>query len=187
MRLLAPALFALALFAGSARAEPRLASKGPYSEASIGASSFIGTSGEYSEPGPAFGLRAGVDLFSWFSLGAVLAMEVHQANVPPPPEGEYFQLYQGGADGRISVPIGRVNVFGDGGIGLARISTNVLAKVDVLDPGEHYSPFFAAGGGLEYQLGNRHYAAGVAAQWQLLPAFAASQTLGARLYLRYTY
>ncbi len=187
MRTIAPALLALAALAGTARAEPRLASKGPYSEASVGASNFIGTSGRYSEPGPTFGLRAGIDLFSWFSLGAVLAMEVHQANVPPPPEGEYFQLYQGGADGRISVPVGRVNVFGDGGIGLARISTNVLAKVDVLDPGEHYSPYFAAGGGLEYQLGNRHYATGVAAQLQLLPAFAASQTLGARLYLRYTY
>jgi opacity protein-like surface antigen len=187
MRLLAPALFALAALAGSARAEPRLASKGPYSEASVGASSFIGTSGEYSEPGPAFALRAGVDLFSFFSIGALLAMEVHEANVPPPPDGEYFQLYQGGADGRISVPIGRVNLFGDGGIGLARISTNVLEKVDVLDPGEHYSLYFAAGGGLEYQLGNRHYATGVAAQLQLLPAFAASQTLGARVYLRYTY
>ena len=187
MRLVAPALFTLVALAGSARADPRLASKGPYSEASVGATGFIGTSGEYSHPGPAFGLRAGVDLFSWFSLGALLAMEVHEANVPPPPEGEYFQLYQGGADGRISVPIARVNLFGDGGIGLARISTNVLAKVDVLDPGEQYSPYFAAGGGLEYQLGNRHYASGIAVQWQLLPAFAASQTLGARLYLRYTY
>lgn len=187
MRLLAAALLAIAALAAPARGEPRLAAKGPYSEASIGAAGFIGTSGEYSRPGPAFGLRAGLDLFSWFSLGAVLAMEVHEANVPPPPEGEYFQLYQGGADGRISVPVGAVNIFGDGGIGLARVSTNVLAKVDVLDPGEHYSPYFAAGGGLEYQLVNRHYATGVAAQWQLLPAFAASQTLGARLYLRYTY
>jgi opacity protein-like surface antigen len=185
-RLVPPALLVIAL-AAPAQAEPRLASKGPYSEASIGAAGFIGASGEYSRPGPAFGVRAGLDLFSWFSIGAVLAMEVHEANVPPPPEGEYFQIYQGGADGRLSIPVGRFNIFGDGGAGLAMVSTNVLAKVDVLDPGERFSPVFSAGGGLEYQLGNRHYAAGTAVQWQLLPAFAATQSLGARLYLRYTY
>lgn len=184
---LAPALFALAALAGPAAGEPRLAAKGPYSEASVGAAGFLGATGDYSRPGPAFGVRAGLDLFSWFSLGAVLAMEVHEAEVPPPPEGEYFQVYQGGADGRLSIPIGSFALFGDGGVGLAMVSTNVLAKVAVLDPGERFSPIFSAGGGLEYQLANRHYATGVALQWQLLPAFAASQSLGARLYLRYTY
>jgi hypothetical protein len=184
---LAPALALLAALAGPARAEPALASKGPYSEASLGAAAFIGTSGEYSRPGPAFGLRAGLDIFSWFSIGAMLAMEVHEANVPPPPEGEYFQVYQGGADGRISIPIGRVNLFGDGGVGLAMISTNILAKVGILDPGERYSPLIFAGGGLEYQLGNRHYAAGLAGQLQIMPAFSAAQSIGGRLYLRYTY
>ena len=184
---IAPALLALAALATPARAEPALASKGPYTEASLGATGFIGTPGEYSRPGPAFGLRAGLDLFSWFSLGVVLAMEVHEANVPPPPEGEYFQIYQGGADGRISIPIGRANLFGDGGVGLAMISTNVLAKVGVLDPGERFSPLFFAGGGLEYQLGNRHYAAGLAGQLQIMPAYSAAQSVGGRLYLRYTY
>ncbi len=184
---LAPALLLVAALAGPARGEPVLASKGPYSEASLGAAAFIGTSGEYSRPGPAFGLRAGLDIFSWFSIGAVLGMEVHEANVPPPPEGEYFQIYQGGADGRISVPIGRATLFGDGGVGLAMISTNVLAKVGILDPGERFTPLFFAGGGLEYQLGNRHYAAGLAGQLQIMPAFSAAQSVGGRLYLRYTY
>ena len=184
---LLPALFSVAALAAPARAEPALASKGPYTEASLGASGFIGSSGEYSRPGPAFGLRAGLDLFSWFSIGLVLAMEVHEANVPPPPEGEYFQLYQGGADGRISIPIGRVNLFGDGGFGLAMVSTNVLAKVGILDPGERFSPVISAGGGLEYQLANRHYAAGIAGQLQIMPAFSAAQSVGGRLYIRYTY
>ncbi|HEY8146910.1 MAG TPA: hypothetical protein VIG06_29720 [Kofleriaceae bacterium] len=184
---LAPSLALVAALAAPAHAEPALASKGPYSEASLGAAAFIGTSGEYSRPGPAFGLRAGLDVFSWFSIGAVLGMEVHEANVPPPPEGEYFQIYQGGADGRISIPIGRLNLFGDGGIGLAMISTNVLAKVGILDPGERFSPLIFAGGGLEYQLANRHYAAGLAGQLQIMPAFSAAQSIGGRLYLRYTY
>ncbi len=188
LRCLLPALLAVTALATSpAGAEPALASKGPYSEASLGAAGFIGTSGEYSRPGPAFGLRAGLDVFSWFSLGVVLGMEVHEANVPPPPEGEYFQVYQGGADGRISIPIGRVNLFGDGSVGLAMVSTNVLAKVGILDPGERFSPLIAAGGGLEYQLGNRHYAGGIAGQLQIMPAFSAAQSLGGRLYLRYTY
>jgi hypothetical protein len=183
---LAVLLLGLALPA-SAAAQPRLASKGPYTEASLGASGFLGSGGEYSRPGPAFAVRAGLDIFSWFSLGAVVAMQTHEANVPPPPEGEYFQLYQGGADGRIAIPIRRASVFADGSAGLALISTNILAKVDILDPGERYTPFFSAGGGLEYQLANRHYAVGLAGQWVLLPAFSASQTIGGRLYLRYTY
>jgi len=182
--------FALAVLVttpGPVRAEPRIASKGPYAEASAGGAAFLGTGGKYSYPGPVFALRGGIDVFSWFSLGARLELESHQADVPPPPEGEYFQIYGAAADGRISVPAGRFGLFAEGGLGLAMVSTNVLAKVDLLDPGERWTPYFSAGGGLEYQLANRHYAFGLAGQWSLYPAFDAMQSVGARLTLRYTY
>jgi hypothetical protein len=177
----------LALLAAPAGAEPRIAAKGPYAEASAGGAAFLGTGGQYSYPGPIFALRGGLDVFSWFSLGARVELESHQADVPPPPEGEYFQIYAGAADARISVPAGRVGLFAEGGLGLAMMSTNVLAKVDLLEPGERVSPFFSAGGGLEYQLANRHYAFGLAGQWSLYPAWGAMQSVGARLTLRYTY
>jgi hypothetical protein len=177
----------LAALAGTATAEPRIASSGPYAEVAVGGAGFLGAGGDYSHPGPLFALRGGVDLFSWFSLGARVELENHEANVPPPPEGEYFQIYTAAADGRISVPAGRFGLFADGALGLAMMSTNVLAKVDLLDPGERVTPYVSAGGGLEYQLANRHYAFGLAGQWSLYPAFDSMQSIGARLTLRYTY
>ena len=71
--------------------------------------------------------------------------------------------------------------------GLTLISTNVLAKVMILDPGEEFTLFFAAGGGVEYQLQNRHYALGVAGGWHTLPEFDQTQGVSGRAYLRYTY
>ena len=186
--LLAALLAAAALVdAPAAGAEPRPASVGPYAEASAGATGFIGAGSQYSRPGPAFALRAGLDLFSWLSLGGRLELETHKANVPPPPVGEYVQLYAAAADARVTVPLGRLALFADGGLGLAMMSSNVLAKVDVLEPGERFSPVVSAGGGLELQLQNRHYAAGLAGHWSLLPGFDAMQAVGGRLYLRYTY
>ncbi len=173
--------------AGPAAAEPRAAAVGPYAEASLGAAGFLGAGGQYSHPGPAFAVRGGVDVFSWLSLGARVELETHQADVPPPPEGEYFQLYIGAADGRLGFQVGRVALFADGSLGLAFMSTNVLAKVDLVGPGESWSPLLSAGGGLEYQLQNRHYAFGLAGQWSVLSSFAGMQSLGGRAYLRYTY
>lgn len=188
MTLRLPALL-LTLLAGAstAAAEPRVASKGPYAEATVGATSFLGTGGDHSRLGPAFGLRGGIDVFSWFSIGLRAELESHEAVVPPPPEGEYYQLYQGAVDGRISIPAGRVALFVDGGLGVAAISTNVLAKVALTGPGERFSSVIAAGGGLEYQLENRHYAFGLAGQWAMFPGFDRMQSVGVRLSLRYTY
>ena len=190
MTRLAPALTALAALLAaplSAAAEPRVASKGPYAEATVGATSFLGTGGDHSHLGPAFGLRGGIDVFSWFSIGIRAELENHEADVPPPPEGEYFQIYVGAVEGRISVPAGRITLFADGGAGVAAISTNVLSKVELTGPGERFSSVVSAGGGIEYQLENRHYAFGLAGQWNMFPGFDGMQSVGARLALRYTY
>jgi hypothetical protein len=173
---------------GTARADQdRPVSVGPYAEAGIGATSFLGEGADHAAIGPSFAVRLGYDVFSWFSLGIRVDASSHEATVPPPPEGEYFQLYTGAAEGRLGFSIGRVGVFADGGIGGALISTNVLQKVAVLDPGEELTIVFNAGGGLEYQLQNRHYAFGLAAHWTMLPAFDSLQSVTYRGYLRYTY
>ena len=181
------ALIAALAIAGTAAAEPRASATGPYAEGSLGATGFIGSGSKYSRPGPAFALRGGIDLFSWLSIGGRLELESHQADVPPPPEGEYYQLYLGAAEARLGFKVGRIALFADGGLGLAFMSTNVLAKVALVDPGESWSPLLAAGGGLEYQLQNRHYAFGLAGQWMVMSSFAGMQAVGGRAYLRYTY
>jgi opacity protein-like surface antigen len=165
----------------------RIAAKGFYSEAGIGAASYLGAARGYSAIGPSLSLRVGYDLFSFFSFGIHLAASSHEATVPPPPDKEWYQLYRGFADGRLGGRVGRIAFFAEGGAGVAYISSNVLQKVGVTDPGEKFGVAFTAGGGVEYQLENRHYAFGLAGDWWLLPNFGATQGVETRFYLRYTY
>ena len=171
----------------TATAEPRPRSHGFYAEAGIGAKGFLGDAAESSKVGPVASLHIGYDLFSWFSVGGRLESSTHEATVPPPPEGEFYQLYSGGGEGRLGFSAGPMAFFVDGSVGVTLISTNILTKVMILDPGEELTIFFSAGGGVEYQLQNRHYALGLAGNWYSLPAFDQVTGVSGRAYLRYTY
>lgn len=173
--------------AASATADARPASSGWYAEGGLGAVAFLPGAADDAKVGPAIDMRVGRDLFSWLSFGVQLAASSHEATVPAPPEGEWFQLYRGAADLRLGGRVGRVAVFVEGGLGLAMLSSNILDKVMITEPGEQLSIAFAAGGGLEYQLENRHYAVGIAVDAFLLPQFDAVRAIDSRLYLRYTY
>lgn len=168
-------------------AAARPSSSGVYAEAGLGAAALVGNAGQYSQAGFSADLRVGYDVFSWLAIGGRLGIQNHRARVPPPPEREYYQVYVATAEARISIPIGALALFFDGGVGMSAMSTNVLAKVDVLDPGERASIRFAGGGGIEYQLQNRHLALGLGGEAALMPAFAGAVSTGGRLYLRYTY
>jgi len=172
--------------AGTASAD-RVASTGFFAEGGVGAVSFLPSVASSADSGPALTLRVGRDLFSWFSLGVYLAASSHEASLPPPPENQWFQLYRGGADGRIGGRSGSVAFFVEGGAGASMISSNVLEKVMVTKPGKRYSVTFHGGAGLEYQLENRHYALGLAVDAFIEPQFASMKALESRLYLRYTY
>jgi len=165
----------------------RTAASGFFTEAGLGAVTYLGKAANDAAIGPALQIRIGYDLFSWFSVGIFAAASSHEATVPPPPDGEWFQLYRGGADGRLGGRIERIAFFVEGGAGLAMISSNVLQSVMITDPGEKYSITFHGGGGLEYQLENRHYAIGVGVDAFLVPQFATMKAVDSRLYLRYTY
>jgi hypothetical protein len=168
-------------------AHARPAATGWYAEGGFGAVAFLPAHAGDAQIGPALDIRVGRDLFSWLSIGVSLAASTHEALVPPPPDGEFFQLYRGGGDLRLTGRLDRVALFAEGGLGLAAISSNVLGKVMVTDPGESVSVALTAGAGLEYQLENRHYALGLAADAFLLTQFDALKAIDTRLYLRYTY
>jgi len=168
-------------------AHARPASTGWYAEGGLGAVTFLPSASSDAATGPALNLRVGRDLFSWFSLGVSVAGSSHEATVPAPPEGEWFQIYRGSADGRITVRLDRIALFVEGGAGFAMISSNVLGKVMITDPGEKFSVAFHAGGGFEYQIENRHYAFGLGVDGFILPNFDAIRAIDSRIYLRYTY
>lgn len=175
------------LAAPGGAAEARPASRGWFAEGGLGAVAFLPGASSDAAIGPALSVRLGRDLFSWLSIGIDVAASSHEATVPPPPDGEWFQLYRGCGDARIGASFDRLAMFVEGGAGVAMISSNVLGKVMITDPGETMSIAFQAGAGLEYQLENRHYAIGAAADGFLLPQFDAIRAIDARLYLRYTY
>jgi hypothetical protein len=177
----------IAMVVASSPALARPASTGWYAEGGLGAVTFLPSASSDAATGPALNLRVGRDLFSWFSLGGNLAASSHEATVPAPPEGEWFQIYRASADARITVRLDRVALFVEGGAGFAMISSNVLGKVMITDPGEKFSVAFHAGGGFEYQIENRHYAFGLAVDGFILPNFDAIRALDSRVYLRYTY
>jgi len=177
----------VALLACASPAAARPASSGWFAEGGLGAVAFLPKHADDAKLGPTLDMRIGRDLFSWLSLGVSVAASSHEATVPPPPEGEWFQLYRGGGDLRIGGRLDHLALFVEGGAGVALISSNVLSKVMVTEPGESFSIAFQAGAGLEYQLENRHYAFGLGVDAFLLPQFDKLKAIDSRLYLRYTY
>ncbi len=157
-----------------------------YSEADLGARLFLGPGGDHADPGPALGAGLGLGVLSWLSLGGVVSGSTHQAVVPGPPAGQYFQLYQAGMDVRVRVRAGKIGFFAEGGGGWSWVSTNILDRVDLTQPYRHDGPYLAAGGGLEYATENPRYAFGVAGDWATYPEFGTMQTVSVHVYLRYT-
>lgn len=173
-------------------ADARPASQGWYAEGGMGAVTFLPGTSKDAAVGPALGFRVGRDLFSFLSLGIQIGASSHEATVPAPPDGEWFQLYRASADARIGGRFDRLALFIEGGAGAAMISSNVLGKVMITEPDEEFTLMFQAGAGFEYQLENRHYAIGLGVDGFLLPQFkppsgAPVTAIDSRLYLRYTY
>ena len=175
------------LASASTTADARPASQGWYAEGGLGAVTFLPATSRQAAVGPALGFRLGRDLFSFLSFGIQLGASSHEATVPAPPEGEWFQLYRAAGDVRIGGRVGRIALFIEGGAGIGLISSNILDKAMVTEPGENFSIAFHGGAGFEYQLENRHYAIGLAVDAFLLPQFDTMKAIDTRLYLRYTY
>lgn len=159
--------------------------RGLYAEGDLGATGFLGTHADYAAVGPAMGVRLGVQLFSWLSVGGLVSASTHEAILPPPPDGEQLQLYTAAGDARIALGGESLKVFAEGGLGLAAISTNVLDRVGVTAPDRRSSLAMHAGGGLDWHMKNRHFSIGLAGDWATMPDFDTAQTVSGRLYLRY--
>jgi hypothetical protein len=178
-------LLVVLVLAGTADARP--ASTGFFAEGGLGAVYFLPPDAKNAVVGPAMTVRLGRDLFSWVSIGGYVAASSHEATVPPPPDGEWFQLYRFGGDMRLGGRAGSIAFFVEGGLGGSLMSSNVLEKVMTVEPGERFSITFHGGAGFEYQFENRHYALGVAVDGFLAPQFDNIKAIDSRIYLRYTY
>lgn len=185
--LAATSAIAVGAIANTAHAEDRPVSVGPYAQVGIGGQKMVGKTKRRTNEGPTMALHVGTDLFSWLSVGGRLDLASHEVVLPRPPDGEYTQFYTGAGEARLSLAIGPVAAFAEGSLGYSMVSTNVLETVDILEPGERFSPSIGAGGGFEYQLQNRHYAFGLGGHWNMLTKFARMHTVNVAAHLRYTY
>jgi hypothetical protein len=158
---------------------------GYFAEAGGGVSMFL-VGGQYIAPGATLHLRTGYEPFSWLGLGVRLGLSMHEATVPPPPDQEYFELWDGAATARLQLRAWRIGVYAEGGLGAGYINTNVLDKVGLTDPDSYVSFLVTAGGGIDYHTQNRHFGLGLGADWTTYPTFGAASSLTVRAYLRYT-
>jgi hypothetical protein len=156
-----------------------------YTEADLGALIFMGPGSENADPGPAFGGRIGLGVFSWLSVGGVVNLSTHQAEVPGPSVGQFFQLYQVGGDVRVRGHFGQFGFFAQGGGGVAFLSSNILDSVGLADPNNHRGIYFTGGGGLEYATENPRYAFGLSGAFTQFD-FGTLQAVSVNVYLRYT-
>jgi hypothetical protein len=177
----------LAPILGGGIADARPASTGFFAEGGLGATGLLGSAKNDAKVGPTIDIRIGRDLWSWLSVGVDLNATTHEATVPPPPVDQYFQLYRGALDVRLGGRFDRLALFVEGGAGVGMISSNILGKVMITDPGERFSLALHGGAGFEYQLENRHYAVGMAGTYVTMPQFASLASAGGRVFLRYTY
>jgi hypothetical protein len=165
--------------------DPKKFAKGPFASGELGALVYVGRSGKYAGPGPAFGVRLGYDLFRWLALQAHVMGASAEATLPAPTAGQSFQTLLYAGEARLSVAIRRFALFAEGGAAAAQIASNVLDSVNVTQ-GNRLSFAVVAGGGLDYHTLNRHFSVGVGLDYVWMQAFNSSSALSIDAYLRYT-
>lgn len=166
--------------------KPRF-SRGFFTEGHVGAMVFLGDTGKVTKPGPAFGLRAGYDLFSWFALYMQAQGSIHEATPPPPPVGQHFQNYVINSGARLQLSIGRFGIFASGLAGLMFFSSNVLDRTGITSPKLRSSFAVGGGGGFDWHTWNRHFSMGLEGSYALAPSLQNTSALTTTVYLRYAH
>jgi hypothetical protein len=159
--------------------------KGPFASGEVGTLVYLGRAGKYAQPGVAFGVRLGYDLFRWLDVQAHILGASSDASTPPPQFGQSFQTYLYAGEVRLKLQIHRFQLFAEGGAALAQVSTNVLEQVGVTH-GSNFTFAVVTGGGLDYHTLNRHFSVGLGADYVWLASFTGGHALSADVYLRYT-
>ncbi len=164
--------------------DPKKFAKGPFASGEVGAFAYLGQAGKYAQPGVAFGVRLGYDLFRWLDVQAHVLGASEDASTPPPQVGQSFQTYLYAGEVRLKLQVHRFQLFAEGGAGLAQVSSNVLHEV--LTHNSNFAFTVVAGGGLDYHTLNRHFSVGLGGDYVWMSTFTGGHALSADVYLRYT-
>jgi hypothetical protein len=168
--------------------DPAKFSHGLYAEGEIGAVTLLGRAGDKLSPGVALGARLGYDLLRWVALQAHVLGSTHEGSFDGAPlDGQLLQVYQISAELKVTYTFRQLSLFGAGGMGAARLSSNLLAAAGLAPAGKR--TFYAVGGGagLDYHTLNRHFSVGLYAGYMDLLDLHAAGALVTTTYLRYTF
>jgi hypothetical protein len=166
--------------------DPAKFAHGLYTEGEVGAVAFFGKAGDDVSPGFAIGARVGYDLFRWLALQAHFVGSTHQITGDNPLNGQLLQTYQATVEGKLTYRFGQTSIFGEGGVGLERLSTNALYAL-MVEPRYRVGFVAGGGGGLDYHSLSRHFSVGVRGGFFVMAELTGSQELMASTYLRYTF
>jgi hypothetical protein len=172
--------------------DPAKFARGLYTEGEFGSVVLFGPAGGGKVgPGFAIGTRVGYDLTRFFAVQAHGIGSTHQTSFPGMPQNDQLlQLYQATVEGKLTYRFGQLSIFAEGGIGLARLSSNLLATVPYGDGYlTRWRTGLTAGGGagIDYHSLSRHFSFGLRGSYFWLRDISGSRDLIATLYLRYTF
>src|SRR5262245_21570451 len=139
--------------------DPTKFAHGFYTEGEFGVLWFNGRASDAIAPGFAVGARVGYDLVRFFSLQAHLVGSTHETQGDTAVAGQLLQMYQLTVEGKFTLRLVQWSFFGEGGIGLARMSSNLLFALG-LEPKYRTGMTFGGGGGIDYHLLSRHFSVG---------------------------
>jgi hypothetical protein len=166
--------------------DPSKFAYGLYTQGELGAVTVLGPAGPHVRPGWALGLAVGYDLTHWLALEARGLGSTHVTEFSnAPQDGELLQLYLLSAALKLSFRYRYLAISADGGAGILRTSTNVLATVGLND--RRTSPAFGGGLAVEYHTLSRHFSFGVHGSFFQIPAIGKSYALITTAVLRYAF
>ena len=167
--------------------DPKKFARGLFTEGEVGAVAFMGPAGDAVAPGFAIGTRVGYDLLRFLAVQLHGLGSTHLTKAGEHPQGDQLlQTYQGTVEGKLTLRFGQVSIFGEGGVGVARLSTNLLHQLGIE---QRYRTGLTAGGGggVDYHSLSRHFSIGLRGEYYWLRDLRASTDLIATTYLRYTF
>jgi opacity protein-like surface antigen len=171
--------------------DPTKFARGLYTEGEIGSVVLFGPAGGKVGPGFALGTRVGYDVTRFFAVQLHGIGSTHQMSLPGMPQDEQLlQLYQAMVEGKLTYRFGQVSILAEGGVGVARLSSNLLATIPY--QGGYLTRWrtgLTAGGGagVDYHSLSRHFSVGLRGDYFWLRDISGSRDLIATTYLRYTF
>ena len=165
--------------------DPAKFAHGLYSEGEAGMLWFFGKAGYEVMPGFAIGARFGYDVFRFFALQAHFLGSTHETRGDSVVSGQLLQSYQATVEGKLTYRFTQLSIFAEGGLGAARMSSNLFYALGYA----RYRTGFTAGGGagVDWHSLSRHFSVGLRGDYYWLRDVSGSQDLIATAYLRYTF